>query len=93
MDEGSLVQWKAGMSCPWRRVGYPQEQRAPLHWPVVRFCLFISHQWLSYKAADPLGEQLDILRVVLRKLIDGKISAMSGSPSPARHTRGHRGKT
>eukprot|EP00438_Fugacium_kawagutii_P005548 Skav216281 [mRNA] locus=scaffold2088:69829:83155:+ [translate_table: standard] len=47
------------------------KEKGLLHeWQPGMFVLFISHQWLGAKAPDPLGQQLDVLRLALARFID-----------------------
>lgn len=34
------------------------------------FTLFVSHQWLGSQHPDPAGQQLGVLRVALRRILE-----------------------
>ena len=42
-------------------------------WQRGRICLFISHQWLSFRHPDPEGKQLQVLRGALEKFLSGDL--------------------
>ena len=41
------------------------------------FSVFVSHQWVGHKSADPLGVQLAVLRDALQNVLCGKIKVHS----------------
>lgn len=48
-----------------------------VQWEPGMFCLFLSHQWLSENAADPLGQKLHVLRRALRNILSGKLKVQT----------------
>ena len=53
------------------------KQRGLLHeWRsgIGMFAIFVSHQWLGRQHPDPTGEQVAVLRQMLRGLIDGSLT-------------------
>jgi len=42
-------------------------------WSPDKYCIFVSHQWLSAVDPDPQGEQIEVLRKVLEKMINGSL--------------------
>eukprot|EP00747_Dinoflagellata_sp_TGD_P147849 gnl/TRDRNA2_/TRDRNA2_176854_c8_seq8.p1 gnl/TRDRNA2_/TRDRNA2_176854_c8~~gnl/TRDRNA2_/TRDRNA2_176854_c8_seq8.p1 ORF type:complete len:387 (+),score=64.43 gnl/TRDRNA2_/TRDRNA2_176854_c8_seq8:85-1245(+) len=42
-------------------------------WSPDKFCIFVSHRWLSKEHPDPEGAQMQVLREVLSNIIDGSV--------------------
>ena len=51
------------------------KQRGLLHeWREGMFTIFVSHQWLGRQHPDPTGEQVAVLRMMLKRILDGSLS-------------------
>jgi len=46
-----------------------------------RYCIFVSHQWLSSAHPDPEGKQLAVLQNCLRGICDGSVEVMNDAAS------------
>lgn len=42
-------------------------------------CAFISHQWSSWKHADPTFEQLDLIKSLVERIVNGDVTEVRGS--------------
>merc|ERR1719336_8483 len=50
-----------------------REQGKIVVWQRGRTCVFLSHQWLSFRHPDPEGKQLLVAREAIRKLVSGEL--------------------
>lgn len=49
-----------------------------VRWVPTMYLIFVSHQWLGNREADPEGKQARVLRAALRNIISGAVVVQSG---------------
>ena len=58
-----------------------KEEGKLVQWKPGMFCLFVSHQWVSFQQADPVGVQLSTLRKTLQRMLQGQVTVQSNLQS------------
>lgn len=54
-----------------------QQQGQLVQWQPGMYCIFCSHEWLGFGAADPDGTQLAVLRAALQNIVNGRLKVQT----------------